>query len=419
MTSHEQARSRHLERLVVAGLVLLALLPAIMTVARTSPPLIATIIALLLGIGAWRDGSLPIVSRQLQRFSFGSAGILLLAGLLLMGLSLLWTPAPDRALRHLLQLSGSVLVIGILLTAIPLRHREKLTMLMPLGMAFAALLVIVHFTMSAPINTAVGAPAEGYYLNRTAVALALFAPAVLTVLWRRGNVLMSVILGILVLVAIWLSQSWSAKLASLVIAGSLPLSLLAPRRFHAMAAVAMLIALLAAPLYIGLINDMIPQRIHDAVGYGSLTVRGEIWREYMNLIPLQPLFGFGLEASNVIARTGIVAGFSQTQMTLLSYGHPHNTVVQIWFEFGLVGALIAASLLGLLFRAMSRLEGRQLSVATTTSLGVYTVACVSHGAWQTWWICLVGLVAFTYMLLMMPLNEPDIRELHAGKPKPG
>lgn len=421
MMSVDQVRSRHAERLVVTGLVLLAVLPAIMTFARTSPPLIATIIALLLGIGAWREGSSregfwPRVSRQLRRFALGPAGMLLIASLLLMALSLLWTPAPERALRHLLQLAGSALVIGVLLTAIPWRHKDRLYMLMPLGMALAALLVIVHFTMSAPVNIALGAPVEPYYLNRTAVALALFAPAVLTVLWRRGNVLTSFIVAALALVAIWLSQSWSAKLASLVIAGSIPLSLLAPRRFHGVAAVAMLVALLAAPLYIGLVNNLIPQRIHEAVGYGSLTVRGEIWREYMNLVSLRPLLGFGLEASNVIAQTDIVAGFSERQITLLSYGHPHNAVVQIWFEFGLVGALIAASLLGLLFRSMSRLKDRQLSIATTTSLGVYTIACVSHGAWQAWWICLVGLVAFAYMLQMMSSSEPDKREIDASKP---
>jgi O-antigen ligase len=407
---------RHVERLVVTNLVLLAALPAIMTVARTSPPLIATIIALLLGIAAWRDGSSSVMSRKLKRFALGPAGMLLMAGLLLMALSLLWSPAPERALRHLFQLAGSALVIGVLLTSIPWHHSKKLDLLMPVGLALAAGLVIVHFTMTGPVNAFVGVTTEGYYLNRTAVALALFAPVVLTVLWRKGSHLSSAVLGIVILFAIWLSDSWSAKLASLVIAGSVPLALLAPRRFHMFAAIAMLAALLAVPLYVGFINNLIPHRVHEAVGYGSLTVRGEIWREYASLIWHRPVFGFGLEASNVIARTEYAAGMSEARIHLLSYGHPHNALVQIWFEFGLAGALIAAMLLGLLFRAMSRLKDPQLSVATTTALGVYTVACVSHGAWQAWWICLVGLVAFAFMLQMMPSDEPDAQETDAGKP---
>ncbi len=38
MTSVDQVRSRQAERLAVTALVLLAVLPAIMTFARTSPP---------------------------------------------------------------------------------------------------------------------------------------------------------------------------------------------------------------------------------------------------------------------------------------------------------------------------------------------------------------------------------------------
>lgn len=418
MTSADQVRKKQVERLVVSGLVLLAVLPAIMTFARTSPPLVSAIIALLLGIGAWRDGNWPIMSRQFKRFALGPAGALLIAGLLFMALSLLWTPAPERALRHLLQLAGSVLVICVLLTAIPWRYQEKFDFLMPVGLALAAVLVIIQIASSGAINIFLGAPVEGHYYNRTAVALVLFAPVVLTVLWRRGNFLICVALGLLALAAVWLSHSWSAKLASLVIAVSIPLSLLAPRRFHVVAAIAMLAALLAAPLYMGLVNNLIPQRIHDAVGYVSLTIRGEIWREYVSLIWLRPLTGFGLEASNVIARTDVVAGLTEAQKELLSYGHPHNAVVQIWFEFGLAGALVAASLLGFLFRAMTRLGDRQLSVATTTTLGVYTIACVSHGAWQAWWICLVGLVAFSFLLQMIPLDEQDSRGLDASKPQP-
>jgi flagellar biosynthesis protein FliQ len=59
--------------------------------------------------------------------------------------------------------------------------------------------------------------------------------------------------------------------------------------------------------------------------------------------------------------------------------------VQNWFEFGFAGTLVAALLLGLLFRAMTRLNDWQLSIATTTSLGVYTVALC-----QPW--CLASLV---------------------------
>ena len=398
MVSEARSHDVHLERLAIASLSLLAALPAIMTFARNVPPLAAAIMALLVAICAWRDGSLPFMLERLKNFMLQPAGILLSGALIVMAASLLWTPAPERALRHLAHLVGSAIVIGVLIAAAPHRRLAQIRFLLPAGLALASFLVIVHFTMSAPVNAMLGATTDAYYLNRSAVAIALFSPIVLSLLWLQRRFLAAIALAGLALVAIALSISWSAKLAALAIMASTPLALAAPRLFHRMASAGMLLALFAAPLYVGHINALIPQSIHDAVGYGSMAIRGEIWREYAALYWQRPFFGFGLEASNVIPRTELAAALTENQIYLLSFGHPHNAVVQIWFEFGLFGALIAAALLGLFFRATSRLEGWRLSMATVTSIGVFAVASVSHGAWQAWWICLVGLVAYAFLL---------------------
>lgn len=405
----------HTQRLAVASMALLAALPGIMTFARTSPPLIAAIIAVLLGIILWLDGRWSEKIGQWKRFAIGPAGLLLILGIGFMALSIIWTPAPERALRHLFHIIGSVVLIALLLAAASVRYKDSLDTLMPIGMALSALLIIVHFGLDGTLNQFIGAPTDAYQLNRAAIALALFAPAVLTVLVIRRKTAAAILLGLLTLFAIWMTVSWSAKLSSLVIVLSAPLALLAPRRFHIVASVAILISLIATPLYVGHINSLIPQNIHDTVGYGSMAIRGEIWREYAALVWERPLFGFGLEASNVSAHLDYAASLTEKQRYFLSYGHPHNAAVQIWFEFGLFGAMIAALLLALLLRAMSRLKGVQLSIATTTSLGVYTVSFVSHGAWQAWWICLVGLVAFAFALQAAAMSGPAAKEPHVGE----
>lgn len=406
MRSEPHAYDVHAERLVFISLALLAALPAIMTFARTTPPLIATIIALLLAICAWRDGSWIVRLARVKKFLLGRSGMLLMIALVFISMSLLWTPAPERGLRHLMQLLGSAIVIGILVAGMQHRHVTRIDLLMPVGLAVASLLVIIHFTMSAPVNAVLGVPTADYYLNRTAVAIALFSPVVFYGLYRDRHILAFIALAFATLVAISLSSSWSAKLAILAIIASAPFSLAAPRLFHRLVTYAMVLTLLAAPLYVGHINALIPQSLHDTVGYGSMGFRGDMWREYIALFWQKPILGFGMEASSAVSQSDFGTSFTEEQLLLLSLGHPHNAVVQIWFEFGLIGALIAASLVWLLLTAMNRLKDGLVSVATTTSVGIYTVAFVSHGAWQAWWLCLVGSVIFA-VLLQRTENEAD------------
>lgn len=398
MSSDTRAYDVHVERIAVMSMVLLAALPAVMTVARTSPPLVAAIIALLAAVCALRDGSWMPVLERLKTFALQPAGMLLLAALLFMALSLTWTTTPERALRHLAHLVGSALLIGVLIASASFRRDDRIRFLMPVGLAVASILVIIHFKMSAPVNTALGAPIWPYYLNRTAVAIALFSPAVLAMLCRGRFFLSALALASLGMAAIAFSVSWSAKFALLAMLASAPLAFAAPRFFHRLAALGMLLALIFAPLYVGQINALIPQKIHDTVGYGSMMIRGEIWREYAALVWEKPIFGFGLEASNAVAGSPFAVALTEEQLRLLSFSHPHNAAVQIWFEFGAAGAILTASLLGLLLIAMEKLKGADLSVATLTAIGVFTVAFVSHGAWQAWWICLVGLVAYAFLL---------------------
>jgi O-antigen ligase len=238
------------------------------------------------------------------------------------------------------------------------------------------------------------------------VAIVLFLPLVVPPLWWRGSRAAAILVALLAFAAIWTSISWSAKLASLAILLAWPLSRLAPRLIHVGAGAGMLGAFILAPLYVGQINALLPASIHDAVGYGSLTIRGEIWGEYAALVPERPILGFGLEAGNIIPATPYVAHLTEAQIHLLNFGHPHNAAVQIWFELGLVGVVLGALLLFVLFRAMARLDDRQLSMASVTSLAVFTVAFVSHGAWQAWWLTLVALVAGLFLLQRREAERP-------------
>ncbi len=95
---------------------------------------------------------------------------------------------------------------------------------------------------------------------------------------------------------------------------------------------------------------------------------------------------------------------------LLDYGHPHNFAIQVWFELGLVGVLLTAALIALAFRAIARIPEPIRAAALATAVAIWTVAFVSHGAWQAWWWCLVGLVALTITWAAMARRAPHARD---------
>ncbi len=398
--------------LALASTLILAAMPAIMVLSRNSPPLIAILIAIL------SCAAVGVLSRQrevvlrLQRFILSPGGALALFALLFMLASLAWTPVPERGALHVAHVAGSSLLIAVLLATAPMLRlwigNGAPTVAMAVGLVVASLLTISHFKTGGAVNFALGVAAEDFRLNRAAIAIALLAPAVIAVLWRR-QLAVALLLLPLGTYAIFLSHSSSAHLAALAMLASWPLAQLRPRAFHLLASIAIVASLLFAPLYVGKINSFIPQVVHEAVGYGSMGVRGEIWREYVGLWWHKPFFGYGMEAGNAIARTDYVLGLSEKQLHLLSFGHPHNAIVQIWFELGLAGALIAAGLLGLFLQGMRCLDDEALKVATLTTIGVYSVAAVSHGAWQAWWLCLVGLVAFSFLLQRKAISQTKRR----------
>jgi O-antigen ligase len=65
--------------------------------------------------------------------------------------------------------------------------------------------------------------------------------------------------------------------------------------------------------------------------------------------------------------------------------------LQVWAETGLAGVLVALGLLlwGVV-RPLSRLEARRLAPRFAAFAAILAVALVGHGAWQGWWLALLG-----------------------------
>lgn len=153
----------------------------------------------------------------------------------------------------------------------------------------------------------------------------------------------------------------------------------APRMGPLLAASALaawlLLAPFATPLMLMFSNEALPY---------SWAARLEIWRYVSARIGEQPWIGHGLDASRVDAGVILVQGREVSAIPL----HPHSTSLQIWYELGMIGALLGAACLIVAGAALAhRLAARRHAAAAAcgTLVAIGAIANLSFGAWQEWW----------------------------------
>jgi O-antigen ligase len=113
----------------------------------------------------------------------------------------------------------------------------------------------------------------------------------------------------------------------------------------------------------------------------STDARLDIWRLVSTRVLEQPLRGWGLDASRLLPPPVPL--------------HPHNGPLQIWFELGAHGAVLAAliwwALFDLLARA-ARTDRVGAAAAAAAPTAYFAIGALSFGVWQEWWLGL-GAVA--------------------------
>ncbi len=167
-----------------------------------------------------------------------------------------------------------------------------------------------------------------------------------------------------------------------VIAG---LAYLSARRVAMIIAVIGVVVSLAAPSVIvqfGTIQetitrfDFLPNAARHRIGIWSFTAAR---------IAEHPLLGWGMNASKEMAggRDALLDanGINLGQSLPL---HPHNAVLQLWLELGVVGAAVYCIVLVALASLAARVPNAPLALGQFVSALV--IANVSYGIWQAWWI---------------------------------
>ncbi len=370
-----------------AAAILFALLPAVAAGGAMALP----VLICLAGAASIR----PSLLRQAVE-NKPPALLLLLAFLAWAVLSALWSPNPATPQSAKIAI---LIPLALAFAAAALANEDARRLTRAAGLAaFAVLACLIAFeALSGLLLNRLGDPDEplGELVRKTnrgaTVALSLSWGAIGGLLAlggaarAAGALLVFAAAGFVALQFDLLAHAiaFAAGLAAFAVAW------LAPRLALIGAPSALALWMLAAPFVTPLLVSN--QRLVDALPL-SWAHRAGIWEYTCARILEQPWIGRGLDASRAVTDRIEVRDGDMRGIPL----HPHSASLQIWYETGAVGAVLAAAFLVLGGLALARAFGGQRAAAagacaTVATLGL--VANVSYGIWQEWWIATLFIAA--------------------------
>jgi len=108
-----------------------------------------------------------------------------------------------------------------------------------------------------------------------------------------------------------------------------------------------------------------------------------IWKFSQDRIAERPVLGWGFNGSRSIPGGKLEVDKNMTGLPL----HPHNAALQWRLELGLPGAVLGGLAILFLFRTAGRYSDRtERAMVVATIIAAMTIACLSYGIWQSWWV---------------------------------
>lgn len=367
------------------GLFLLVFFaPFLAMFSRHAVAIVVPIATALLILAAALDGRLPLALRGLRRSLLSYDTLALFLVLVWAAITIFWTPQPASAAGRLPGIPIIVLLFAVTISCLKGRVRFSDVNLIPLGVSFASVALILEFLPSSPISGVGEVGTEDTESARAAMLLALLIwPAVGAVL-ARGRSWQALLLCLVTILALWLVHNLVVFTAFIIGIMVMTLALVRPHLAARIVGIAALALLILAPLAGWLMARW---------GGFLLPAEGDhlvaLWRDVTFALPQHLFGGFGYDSSSSLTR-GIGGQILSS---------PRNAALQIWLELGLVGVALTAIALWFAFRGMDRDDNRATPAALAVSASAIVMMFSGLAAWQTWWLMALGLTSVSLAFL--------------------
>lgn len=383
-------------RLIGVGVALMVLMPVAMWLANRSSTLLLGLAVIPFVAVAAVSGWVGDFAGRMWRLLATPLGLAIAAFLAWAFVSILWSHRPLASLRAWGEL---VLPIAFALTiAASGRFRPQPAWLRALALAIivACLLAIIELASGLSQRAALGiGKLWSFVFNRPAITALVLAVPTIHGLWslpgaRRSDRILAIVLALAVTALALRSESSSARLGVAVCALCWGLSALWPRLTLTAAGCGFLLAMIVAPILGIAAQNWLPSLILNRFAVMTGQARIDIWHSFGEVARARPLAGAGFGTSASMQDHPVAVEVVAEHRQLLGAGHPHDMPLQAWAETGAVGAgiLIVAGLL--LLTRLRRLPAREMAPRLALFAGAFAISVVGHGAWQGWWIAVLG-----------------------------
>ncbi|MYZ49752.1 O-antigen ligase family protein [Propylenella binzhouense] len=403
-------RSDWIER---AGLFIgFTLLPVVSVYATRSAATFLSVSALLLAVARMAaDGSARPLLSEFGRSARRPLGLSLLAFAAVAVLSLAWSPAPLRAWDEALRLAGSIVLVLAWCVVIRRVPTERIWPYLAVGVALGAAACAYELLAPVGLRTILTRETATWNLNRPVMIVSVLASALFVISAHDRSprrMVVSVALAALAFGVAAISESQSTDLFWLAFVPATLFAAIFARRGTIVIGVLMGVALLMIPFAVPWVADRLRPLLDAAplanyVRESHALLRLDIWRGFAEALPARPFTGWGIASERFMKHA------DGSGRPLVPYAHPHSLPIQLWLDFGLVGVLVALSVLAATFRRILALPPRQGALAAGLLAALFAVWSVSHGAWQEWWLALIALSFGTLIAARAGPAPPSLR----------
>lgn len=369
------------------GLSIIAIaVPVSTALSRRAPFILLPVGAGVVLVAGLLLSDVPI-RRRLAGALLSTAGF---CGVALLGwstLSLLWSPVGTLAVEKLAKTAGTIALVAATAAFLPERTRTPNLNLFPLGI-LAAVGVTLFVTFNQTEAFAVQEPDST--LERSVVTLVVLIWPALAAMAIRGRWIATVVVVIAVTLATM--AAWSSLALTALALGSVGFvaatgNPVGGARLLGIVAAAMILLGPAMPFVIALAlkpattlaGGQTPALLQTA------TETARVWAELVVSDPARLITGHGID----MALFGRSVGF-------LSPDAPRSLIFEIWYDFGVVGAVLTAVLVRCAFSIVGRLSPTVAPFLIAELVAMLAIGFTGLETTQIWWVTLGGVMGVAF-----------------------
>lgn len=312
---------------------------------------------------------------------------------LLIGLSLTYTPFFTQSLDQAVKITG--LLLGSVLCLLALAHMQHDQDAIKRTVDTASYILITVFIVMS-MDYTLGLPLQEWMkthlsksdgfkpseANRNIIAALFFGLPLSGYLLITGYYKRFALISALLVYVCFFTQSQSYCLGLLVAVISWGLVQISARLSVRITGIVVAALIMASPVFANYGLEYAPSWIHDYLSAAYPMMRLEIWYGTAQLIHDAPWLGHSIN-------TFRLQDLPVPEMYLpkTRWLHPHNAALQIWYNFGMVGAVALAGTILAIYHATLKITDRRMrQLAYIMCNTGIAVASVSYGVWQGWWL---------------------------------